>query len=476
MYEAAQINQFLFLWLFMDPLTNIAADPRVTVRRDGIPRARGDCVVYWMQRAQRGIDNPALDVAIEVANILHKPVVVFFAPVPFYPHANLRHYRFLNDGIPDTAAALSNRNVGFVLRPYPDHSLLKFCDEAKPALVVGDENPMREPELWREKAARKLRVPLWTVDADVIVPSRLLEKAQYAAHTIRPRLQRYLKQILIASRNPSANVRWKNASGLKSLDPASDITEVWNIDRSVSAVSGWKAGSSEALRLLKYFVRHKLRGYGTQRNKPEIDHTSRLSPYLHFGHISPITVALAVQNADAPKADKEAFLNQIITWRELSVNLVRFNAEYDSFECAERWAHRTLSKHAKDRRPIIYNERQLENAETHDPLWNAAQMQMVNTGWMHNYLRMYWAKKILEWSPTAAQAHQIAVRLNDKYELDGRDPNGYAGIAWAIVGKFDRPWFERPIFGQIRYMSGESTGRKFDSQKYIQKNLSKQFY
>jgi deoxyribodipyrimidine photo-lyase len=362
------------------------------------------------------------------------------------------------------------------LRRYPDHSLLKFCDEVNPALVVGDENPMREPEQWRQKAARQLKVPLWTVDADVIVPSRFLEKAQYAAHTIRPRLQRYLKEFLIESRNPNANVRWKNARNFKSLEPECDITEGWNVDRSVSPVSNWRAGSNEALGRLRYFVQHKLRGYGTQRNKPEIDHTSRLSPYLHFGHISPITVALAVQNADAPKSDKEAFLNQIITWRELSVNLLRFNAEYDSFECAEPWAHRTLAEHAKDHRPIIYSEHQLESAETHDSLWNAAQMQMVNTGWMHNYLRMYWGKKILEWSPTAARAHQIAVRLNDKYELDGRDPNGYAGIAWAIVGKFDRPWFERPIFGQIRYMSGQSTGRKFDSKKYIEQNLSGQLF
>jgi len=230
------------------------------------------------------------------------------------------------------------------------------------------------------------------------------------------------------------------------------------------------------MRLLEDFVQHKLRGYGTQRNKPETDHTSLLSPYLHFGHIGPITVALAVEQADAPNPDKEAFLNQIITWRELAVNLVRFNPDYDSFECAEPWAHRTLGKHAHDPRPVLYTESQLEHAETHDPLWNAAQMQMVNTGWMHNYVRMYWAKKILEWSRSPAEAHRIAVHLNDKYQLDGRDPNGYAGIAWAIVGKFDRPWFERPIFGQIRYMSGQSTGRKFDSKKYIQQNLSHHFF
>jgi deoxyribodipyrimidine photo-lyase len=444
----------------MDDLRKLSNDPRTTVRRAGPLNLDGACVVYWMQRAQRGVDNPALDVAIQAANILGKPVVVFLAPVPFYPHANLRHYRFLNEGIPDIATALTKRNVGFVLRRYPEHSLLRFCDEVKAALVVGDENPMREPESWRQTAAKKLRVPLWTVDADVIVPSKLLEKAQYAAHTIRPRLQKHLKTFLISSTNPHARLPWKKPRALASLDPHTDITEGWKLDRSVSPVHAWRGGTQEALRLLHEFLVHKLRGYGSQRNRPEVD------------HVSPITIALAVERAEAPKADKEAFLNQIIVWRELSNNLVRFNPDYDNFECGEPWAHRTLAKHVKDRRPILYNDRQLESAETHDQLWNAAQMQMVNTGWMHNYMRMYWAKKILEWSRTPAEAHRIAVRLNDKYLLDGRDPNGYAGIAWSIVGKFDRPWFERPIFGQIRYMSGESTGRKFDSKKYIQQYLS----
>ena len=460
----------------MDDLAKLAADPRVTVRRAGSPASEGKCVVYWMQRAQRGSDNPALDVAISAANHLGKPVVVFFAPVPFYPHANLRHYRFLAEGIPDIAEALAKINVGFVLRRFPEFSLLRFCDEVEAALVVGDENPLREPETWRRQAAKKLRVPLWTVDADVIVPSRLLEKAQYASHIMRPRLQAHLPRFLVAPENPSARVAWEKPKGLQSLAPDSDITEGWQLDRSVSPVSRWRGGSKEALRLLDEFIQHKLPGYGTGRNKPEIEHTSRLSPYLHFGHIGPLTVALAVQKSDAPKADKEAFLNQVITWRELSVNLVRFNPDYDNFECGEAWAHRTLAKHAKDRRPFLYSEPQLKNAETDDPLWNAAQMQMVNGGWMHNYMRMYWAKKILEWNQSPAQAYRIAVELNDKYELDGRDPNGYAGIAWAMVGKFDRPWFERPIFGQIRYMSGASTGGKFDSQKYIQQNPGQKLF
>jgi len=301
---------------------------------------------------------------------------------------------------------------------------------------------------------------------------KLLEKAQYAAHTIRPRLLAQLKTYLVPSRKLIAQVAWKKPGRIASLDPECDITEDWKLDRSVSPASKWRGGTVEAFRLLRDFVEHKLRGYGTQRNHPEADHTSRLSPYLHFGHISPITVALAVEKSNAPKADKEAFLNQIVVWRELSVNLVRFNQDYDNFECAEPWAHRTLAKHGRDLRPVLYTEKELENAETHDKLWNASQMEMVNTGWMHNYMRMYWAKKILEWSRSPAEAHRIAVNLNDKYELDGRDPNGYAGIAWAIVGKFDRPWFERPIFGQIRYMSGASTGKKFDSRKYIEQNLS----
>jgi len=454
----------------MDELLRLVDNPRVTVRRPGPPDPAGTCVVYWMQRAQRGLDNPALDVAVEAANALGKPAVVFFAPVPFYPHANLRHYRFLAEGIPDIAESLRKRNIGFVLRRFPEHSLIKFCDEVRPSLVVGDENPMREPESWRQSAEKKLRIPLWTVDADVIVPSNLLQKEQYAAHIIRPRLRAQLGRFMVPPKNMKAKVAWKKPQALQSLDPEFDITQGWPLDTSVGAVSGFPGGTNEALRLLEEFIKHGLAKYATKRNKPEVNGTSRLSPYLHFGHISSLTVALAVRKADAPGADKEAFLDQLITWRELAVNLVRFNPNYDNLECAEPWAHRTLANHAKDNRPVLYTERQMEQAETHDALWNAAQAQMVTTGWMHNYVRMYWAKKILEWSSSPAQAYQIAVRLNDKYELDGRDPNGYAGIAWSIVGKFDRPWFERPIFGQIRYMSGASTGKRFDSKKYIQRN------
>ena len=462
----------------MDAIFALQNNPRVTVRRAGSPDPDGNCVVYWMQRAQRGIDNPALDVAVAAANQLHKPVVVFFAPRPF-PPANLRHYAFLVQGIPDIAEALEKRGIGFGLRRFPEHSLLRFCEEVRPALVVGDENPIRQAEGWRHTVTKKLKVPLWTVDADVIVPTKLLEKEQYAAFIIRRRLQARLEEFLVAPSNPKAKISWTKPRGLQALRPdvsLAELTEGWKIDRSVQPAAAWKGGSREALRQLKKFVKDKVAEYPRDRNHPETEGTSSLSPYLHFGHMSPITVALAVREANAPKQSKDAFLDQVITWRELSINMVHFNPNYDNFECAEPWAHRTLAAHARDERPVLYSEKQLESAATHDTLWNAAQMQMVNLGWMHNYLRMYWAKKILEWSPSPAKAHEIAVRLNDKYFLDGRDPNGYAGIAWSILGKFDRPWFERPIFGQIRYMSGASTGKKFDSKKYIAQNMQSNMF
>ncbi len=455
----------------MDRIEHLASNPRITVRRAGLPDPSGKTVVYWMQRAQRSLDNPALDLAVDVANALQQPVVIFFAPVPFYPHANLRHYAFLAQGIPDIAERARKRGIGFVLRVWPDHRLTKFCEEVRASIVIGDENPLREPGRWRELAAKKLSVPLWTVDADVIVPSKLLEKEQYAARVIRPRLQQRFGQFLRPLRNPKAKVEWQSPKGLLALpdDGSHDITQGWTmLDRSVAPVDSFVGGTSEALKLLQEFVTHKLAHYPERHGKPEVDGTSRLSPYLHFGHISPITVALAVENASAPRTAKDAYLNELIIWRELAINFAHFNQLYDSIESAPDWAHRTLAAHVKDERPVVYTREQLEFAATHDALWNAAQQQMLHAGWMHNYMRMYWAKKILEWSPSPQVAYQEAVYLNDKYFLDGRDPNGYAGIAWSMAGKFDRPWFERPIYGTIRYMSGEAARRKFDAEGYIE--------
>jgi deoxyribodipyrimidine photo-lyase len=412
------------------------------------------------------MDNHALDVAVTEGNRRGLPVVVYFAPVPFYPHANLRHYAFLTQGIADIRRDIEARNMGFVLRTYPDHSLIKFLNEVRPALLIGDENPMREPEHWRHVVARRTSVAFWTVDADVIVPSALLEKEQFAAHTIRPRIMRVLEEFLVPFKNDKARVPWQKLPAV-TMPSDAGITARWKLDRSVCPVGSFLGGTRAAQRRLHEFCEYKLPHYRDRRNRPELDGTSRLSPYLHFGHIGPVSVALAAMQSDAPKDQIDAFLDELIVWRELSINFVRFNPDYDSIENAESWAQQSLAEHVKDRREYLYSEEQLERGATHDPLWNAAHLQMVRDGWMHNYMRMYWAKKILEWTRSPAEAYSIAVRLNDKYELDGRDPNGYGGIAWAIAGKHDRAWFNRPVFGKVRYMSARAAAKKFDTEKYI---------
>ncbi|HVA84030.1 MAG TPA: deoxyribodipyrimidine photo-lyase [Candidatus Binataceae bacterium] len=427
-----------------------------------------------MQRAQRAIDNPALTLAIRTANELGKPVLVFFCLLSRHPVANLRHYAFMLEGLEDTAHRLERMRIGFVLRTSggasPIPAFVRLCAQVRPALVVTDENPLRRSNGWRSAAANSLSVPLLSVDADVIVPSALLGKEQYAARTIRPRILSQLERFLQPVHNPPVRSAWRAPNGLSSLTASARVLDRIKLERSVGAVGSFHGGSGEGMRRLRRFIRDGLRGYAQTRNHPELEGTSRLSAYLHFGHLGPHTVALAVRDADPPRLVRDAFMEQLIVRRELAINFVRFNPNYDRVEAGEDWALRTLKAHARDRRAYRYSAAQLERAETHDPLWNAAQLQMVVTGWMHGYLRMYWAKKILEWSASPAGAYRVAVRLNDKYELDGRDPNGYAGIAWAIAGKHDRAWGpERPIYGLVRYMSYASTSRKFDSPSYIAK-------
>ena len=446
---------------------SLREDPRVTVRTKGEPDPDGRCVIYWMQRAQRAVDNPALDIAVRLGNELRLPVVTFFGLNPFIERANGRHYRFLVEGLSDVAAGLRRRRVGFILRRYPHHRLLPFADQVHPAIVVGDENPLRQTERWREKVADDLRGPLWTVDADVVVPVKLQHKEHYAARTIRPRVLEHLDAFLTTSKDPVATVQWRAPRGVTSLEPSLRLLDRLPIDRSVSAITTMRGGISEARRHLRTFVRTHLDTYDRDRNHPELPGTSQLSPYLHFGHIGPREVGVAVRDSGGEPGAVRAFLEQLIVRRELAVNFVTFNDKYDALGGCERWARQTLAAHRRDRRPYLYTEARLEAGDTHDPLWNAAQRQMVTAGWMHGYVRMYWAKKILEWSSSPDEAFDIAVRLNDRYLLDGRDPNGYANIAWAIGGKHDRPWPPRPVYGTVRSMSYASTVRKFDAERYI---------
>jgi len=454
----------------------LADQPRVLVRRSGLPRKGAKCVVYWMQRAMRISDNPALDVATDVANLLGLPVVVYFQVIPNYPNANLRHYHFLQQGLRDVAADAAERGVGFVVRRAPA-KLEEFIEEVKAAILVGDENPCREPERWRNVLASRLRIPFWTVDADVVVPSRVFGRSFVLLHHFRPKLNAQLAKFLVAPLSQRPRVAWEPRKTVESFPLSDDITSGFaKLDRSVGPVDSFTGGTHAALKRLDEFIRHDLAEYEEKHNHPETQGTSRLSPYLHFGNIGPLTIALAVQAAmkkrNVPTATGERFLEQVIGWRELAVLFVRYEPNYDNWECAAPWARKTLIEHAGDARPHRYTLKQMERAETYDELWNAAQTQMVTAGWMHNYMRMYWAKKILEWAPDPATAFDWAVTLNDHYELDGRDPNGYAGIAWAIVGKLDRPWFNRPVFGLVRPMTGSSIAKKFDVKSYIAQNPS----
>ena len=379
-------------------LAAMQMNPRITLRREGAPDKNGKCVLYWMQRAQRGVDNHAVNTAVEIANELRLPLVVYFAGISNFPHANLRHYVFLNQGLPDIEQDLAARNISFIMRRAPNESHLKLIADVEPAIVIGDENPMREPERWRQELAKHVTVPFWTVDTDVVVPMKLFPKAQYAAYTMRPRLMKLLPEYLTPYDNPHATRVWKRPKNFQADSVHEDITRGWkDFDRSVPPVPEWHGGTHAALARLKVFTSEILPRYPETRNEPEIDGTSRLSPYLHYGHIGPQTIALAVNEAVAKNAKlapvRDSYFNELITWRELTINFAKYQPEYDNERCAENWAKATIAEHARDEREHLYTLEQMERAETYDELWNAGQLQMVRFGWMHNYMRMYWAKK-----------------------------------------------------------------------------------
>ncbi len=462
----------------MDLIETFAEDPRIAIRNGASPDPHGRCVIYWMRRAQRSFDNPALESAIALANALEKPVVVFFALRTHHPHANLRHFTFMIAGLADTAAGLERRHVGFAMRlseaRHAGDDFARFAAETRPAAIVTDRNPLASIDAWRRAIPDELRVPVLNVDADVIVPTALIGREHYAARTIRPKIHSQLERFLVPVGRRRVRVPWRQPRGLQSINPSRELLDALALDRTVAAAPDFTGGTTAALARLKRFIDGGLAHYAARRNAPQLQGTSELSPYLHFGQLGPHTIAIAARDAAAPDEDRRAFLEELIVRRDLAIAFTTYNRRYGALGSCEPWALRTLERHAQDPRTHRYSGRQLEQAETHDALWNAAQRQMVDAGWMHGYMRMYWAKKILEWTPSPRDAYQIAVRLNDRYELDGRDPNGYAGIAWAIGGKHDRAWGpERPVYGTVRYMSAASTGRKFDSKAYIARWLGR---
>jgi len=430
----------------------------------------GAYVLYWMQQSQRAEDNHALEYAIELANHLKLPLFVIFGLMDNYPEANLRHYTFMLEGLRETRTALARRGIGMAVRKgNPPDVALKAAGKA--ACVICDRGYLRHQRQWRQKLARRAACRVVQVESDVVVPLAVASaKAEYAARTIRPKIQRQLKAHLLkpVSLEPQKSSEKMSREGLE-LDNLPQLLASLSLDDSVAPVSHlYRGGSSEGRKRFRRFVRERLVNYDKHSNQPQTDDVSHMSMYLHFGQISPIYLALAVQKADAPADAREGYLEELIVRRELAINFVYYTTDYDAFSCLPGWARLTLSEHADDARPHLYTRRQLEAAQTHDPYWNAAMREMKYTGFMHNYMRMYWGKKILEWSKSPELAFRTTLAINNKYFIDGRDPNSYTGVAW-IYGVHDRAWKEREIFGKTRYMAATGLERKCDIQGYVKK-------
>jgi deoxyribodipyrimidine photo-lyase len=478
------------------PALRIRAVNRQAIRSDG------QYVLYWMIAARRTHDNFALDRALEHAKRMQKPLIVLEALRVAYPHASDRFHRFVIDGMAENAAAFLKAGVTYYpyVEPAPGTgSGLLEALASDAALVVTDDFPCFFLPRMVAAAGKKLKVLLEAVDSNGVLPIRALDKACFRAFDFRRVVQKTFAEHWAASPAPAPlarlafaettlpaklRVRWPSASAALLAGEPSALAAL-PIDHGVPVVS-YRGGLRAAKATLTRFLSGKLDRYEEDRNQPDKAATSGLSPYLHFGHLSAHRVLAAVGEHEdwtpaalGPRArgersgfwnmspSAEAFLDQLVTWREVGLNYCANNRDYMSFASLPAWSQRTLSEHASDPRPKLYTRAQLQAARTYDPIWNAAQRELLREGRIHNYLRMLWGKKILEWSKTPEEALTTAIYLNDRYAVDGRDPNSYSGILWCF-GRYDRAWGPvRPIFGTIRYMSSESTEKKLWLDNYL---------
>ena len=432
------------------------------------PVGDGRFVLYWMQASQRAEWNHALEFAVRQANGRRQPVVALFGITDAYPEANERHYAFLLEGLRETRQALAALGIQLVVRHQPPQkAAAAMAGEA--SLVVTDAGYTRHQKAWRRHVADEAPCRVVQVESDAVVPvGGASGHGGYPAAPVRPRLSKHIDRFLVPMRKLPVR---RDSLGLRleqfDIEDVDAALARLRVDRSVGRQSFYVGGTSRAKAWLRDFIRSKLDDYAELRGDPSLGIQSNLSPYLHFGQISPLYVARRVQMAGRARAEsREAFLEELIVRRELSVNFAHYNPAYDSFQSLPPWARATLGEHGRDLRLHRYTPEDLEQARTHDPYWNAAMTEMRLTGKMHNYMRMYWGKKILEWSASPEEAFRTALWLNNKYFIDGRDPNSYAGVAWCF-GKHDRPWQERAVFGKVRYMNAAGLRRKFHIDTYV---------
>lgn len=441
------------------------APGRVRIIHPGKPGTDGP-VLYWMFRDQRLHDNWALLYAQQEAMRRKTDLHIVFCFVHGFLGATMRQHGFIIKGLQEMEHATREKGIGFhVLVGDPPKEVMAKANGLGASLIVRDMFPLRISKMWNAELLQGAHaIECVEVDAHNIVPVwQASPKQEFGAYTIRTKINKLLPQFLtdfprlgtMEKTVQSPQVDWEKAKAV--LRP----------DETVGEVDWIKPGEKEARRAMTQWVGHGLGGYDDGRNDPNQDAQSGLSPYLHFGQLSAQRLALEVREAKAPMKDRDAFLEELIMRRELADNFCFYNEMYDACDGFPAWARASLDAHRKDPREYLYTKKQFEKAETHDALWNAAQRQLALTGKMHGYMRMYWAKKILEWTASPEEAMEIAVYLNDRYELDGRDPNGYAGIAWSIGGVHDRAWFERPIFGKVRYMNANGARSKFDVGAYV---------
>ncbi len=441
---------------------------RVRTLKEGVPSVGN--VLYWMSRDQRSVDNWALIHAQTQAILRKCPLTVVFCLLPEFLSATPKHYHFMLKGLNNVAVDLLSKNIPFVLLSgQPADVLPRYINENSFSLLITDFDPLRIKQEWKKKVLKQTKIRIEEVDAHNIIPCwEASPKQEFGAYTLRPKIHQQLHEYVEPF---SSIVRHPYSEESNASVPigSSILNELASKEYSTAAYKV-PAGQIAAMNRLALFIENGLEQYDEKRNDPSLDGQSNLSPYLHFGQISAQKILLTIAESNVIKRAQDVYLEELVVRRELADNFCYYNANYDNVKGFPAWAQETLEKHWRDERPYLYDKEEWEKGLTHDPAWNAAQQQLVTSGKMHGYMRMYWAKKILEWSSDPETAMKTAIFLNDRYSIDGRDPNGYTGIAWSIGGVHDRAWGERPIFGKIRYMNFAGLRRKFNIASYIQQH------